>query len=112
MVGPETLALAGCHCTDFVSPGVAVGTLELDPPCPGMGRDAAVFPGSAIVVAAAPPPLPTCDGVGQEVAGHALARTHQLSDGLGAPAGSVCDVTSGTQLPTAQLRGTIRKCTG
>lgn len=60
MVGSEALALARRHHTDFVSPGVAsVGTVQLDPLCPGMGRDAAVFR------SVAPPPLAPRDGVGQ-----------------------------------------------
>lgn len=100
MVGPEALALAGGDHTDFISPGVAVRTLQLDPPCPGVSRDAAVVRG------AAPPPLPPDDRVWHEVRGQALARTHQLLDRLGTAARSVGDVTGGTQLPTAQLRGT------
>lgn len=101
VVGPEALALAGRHHTDFVSPSVAAGTVQLDPLRPGVGRDAAVFR------SVAPPPLAPRDGVGQEVAGHALSRAHQLTDGLGAATGSVRDVASGTQLSAAQLRGTI-----
>lgn len=100
MVGPEALALAGGDHTDFVSPSVAVRTLQLEPPCPGVGRDAAVVRGVT------PPPLSSGDGVRHEVRGHTLARAHQLLDGLGTAAGSVGDVTGGTQLPTAQLRGT------
>lgn len=100
MVGPEALALAGGDHADFVSPSVAVRTLQLDPPRPGMGRDAAVVRGVV------PPPLAACDGVGHEVGGHALARAHQLLDGFGTAARSVGDVTGGTQLPAAQLRGT------
>lgn len=100
MVGPEALALAGGDHTDFVRPSVAIRTLQLDPPCPGVCRDAAVVRG------AAPPPLPTDDRVWHEVCGHALARAHQLLDRLGTAARSVGDVTSGTQLPTAQFRGT------
>lgn len=101
VVGPEALALAGRHHADFVSPSVAAGTVQLDPLRPGVGRDAAVFR------SVAPPPLAPRDGVGQEVAGHALSRAHQLPDGLGAATGSVRDVASGTQLSAAQLRGTI-----
>lgn len=100
VVRPEALALAGGDHADFVSPSVAVRTLQLDPPCPGVGRDAAV------VRDAAPPPLAAGDGVWHEVRGHALARTHQLLDRLGAAARTVGDVTGGTQLSTAQLRGT------
>ena len=97
MVWPEALALAGGDHADFVSPSVAVGTLQLDPPHPGVRRDAAVVRG------AAPPPLAADDGVGHEVCGEALPRAHQLPDGLGAAAGAVGDVTGGTQLPAAQL---------
>lgn len=100
VVGSEALALAGRDHTDFVSPSVAVGTLQLDPPRPGVRGDAAVVRG------AAPPPLPADDGVGHEVGGQALARAHQLPDGLGAAAGAVRDVAGGTQLPAAHLRGT------
>lgn len=100
MVGPEALALAGGDYADFVSPSVAVGTLQLDPPCPGVGRDAAV------VRSVAPPPLAAADGVWHEVCRHALARTHQLLHRLGTAARPVGDVTGGAQLPTAQLRGT------
>ena len=99
-MGPEALALAGGNHADFVSPSVAVGTVQLHPPSPGVGRDAAVVRG------AAPPPLPTADGVGHEVCGHALARTHQLLYGLRTAARSVRNVTGGAQLPAAQLRGT------
>lgn len=102
MVGPEALALAGRHHADFVSPGVAgAGTVERDPLGSGMRRDAAVFGGVA------PPPLASGDGVGEEVAGHALSGTHQLPDRLGAATGAVGDVASGTQLSAAQLRGAI-----
>ncbi len=94
------LALAGGDHTDFVSPSVAVWTLQLDPPRPGVGWDAAVFRSIT------PPPLAASDRVGHEVRGHALARAHQLLDGFGTAARSVCDVAGGTQLPTAQLRGT------
>lgn len=100
MMGPEALALAGGDHADFVSPSVAVGTLELDPPCPGVGRDAAVL--RRIV----PPPLPASNGVGHEVRRHTLARAHQLLEGFGTAARSICDVTGGTQLSAAQLRGT------
>lgn len=100
VVRPEAFALAGGDHADFVSPCVSVGTLQLDPACPGVRRDAAVVRG------AAPPPFAPADGVGHEVGRHALARTHQLPDGFGAAAGSVGDVTGGPQLPTAQLRGT------
>ncbi len=100
MVGPEALALAGGDHADFVSPSVAVGTMQLDPPRPGVGRDAAV------VRSAAPPPLAASDGVRHEVCGQALARANQLLDRLGTAARSVGDVAGGTQLPTAQLRGT------
>lgn len=61
------LALAGGDHADFVSPSVAVGTLQLDPLRPRVGRHAAVVRG------AAPPPLAADDGVRQEVRGHALA---------------------------------------
>lgn len=102
MVRPEALALTGRHHADFVSPGVAsAGTMERDPLGSGMCRNAAVFCGVA------PPPLAPGDGVGQEVAGHALTRAHQLPDGLGAATGAVCDVASGAQLSAAQLRGAI-----
>lgn len=100
VVRPEALALAGGDHADFVSPCVAVGTLQLHPLRPGVRRDAAVVRG------AAPPPLAPADGVGHEVGRHALARAHQLPDGFGAAAGSVGDVTGGTQLPAAQLRDT------
>lgn len=100
VMGSEALALAGCDHAHFVSPSVAVGTVQLDPPCPGVGRDAAVLRGGV------PPPLAAGDGVGHEARGHALARAHQLLGGFGAAAGSVCDVTGGPQLPAAQLRGT------
>lgn len=43
VVGPEPLALAGGDRAGFVSPGVAVGAVQLDPPGPGVGRDAAVL---------------------------------------------------------------------
>ena len=102
VVGPEALALAGGDHADFVSPSVAVGTLQLHPPRPGVGRDAAVVRG------AAPPPLAAADGVGHEVRRHALARAHQLLHGFGAAAGSVGDVTGGAELPAAQLSGTCR----
>lgn len=100
VVGPEAFALARGDHADFVSPSVAVGTLQLHPPRPGVSRDAAVVRGVT------PPPLAASDGVRQEVRGHALARAHQLLDGFGAAARSVGDITGGTQLPTAQLRGT------
>lgn len=100
MVGPEALALAGGDHADFVSPSVAIRTLQLDPPCPGVGRDAAV------VRRVTPPPLAATNGVWHEVCGHALARTHQLLNRLGTAARSICDVTGRTQLPTAQLGGT------
>lgn len=100
VVGPEALALAGRDHADLVSPSVAVGTLQLDAARPGVRRDAAVVRG------AAPPPLAPHDGVGHEVRGKTLARTHQLLDGLGAAARSVGDVAGGPQLPAAQLRGT------
>lgn len=106
MVGPEALALAGGDYADFVSPSVAVGTLQLDPPCPGVGRDAAV------VRSVAPPPLAAADGVRHEVRRHALARTHQLLHRLGTAARPVGDVTGGAQLPTAQLRGTVGDSVG
>lgn len=67
MVGPEAFAFAGGDHADFVSPSVAVGTLQLDPPCPGVGGDAAV------VRSVTPPPLAAGDGIGHEVRGHALA---------------------------------------
>lgn len=67
MVGPEAFALAGGDHTDFVSPSVAIRTLQLDPPCPGVCWDAAVVRG------AAPPPLAADDGVRHEVCRHALA---------------------------------------
>lgn len=67
VVGPEAFALAGGDHADFVSPSVAVGTLQLDPACPGVSWDAAVVRG------AAPPPLAADDGVGHEVCWHALA---------------------------------------
>lgn len=100
MVSPEPLTLAGSHHADFVSPSVAVGAAQLDPPGPGVSRDAAVLRGVA------PPPFATADGVGQEVRGQALARAHQLLDGFGAAAGPICNIASGAQLPAAQLRGT------
>lgn len=100
VVSPESLTLAGSHRADFVSPSVAVGTAQLDPPGPGVSRDAAVLRGVA------PPPLDAADGVGHEVRRQALARAHQLLDGFGAAAGSVCDVAGGAQLPAAQLRRT------
>lgn len=100
MMRPEALALAGGDHADFVSPSVAVRTLQLDPPRPGVCRDAAVF--RSVI----PPPLSASDGVGHEVRGHTLARAHQLLDGFGTAARSVGDVTGGTQLPAAQLRGT------
>lgn len=100
MVAAVAFALAGSDHTDFVSPAVAVGALQLDPLCPGVGGDAAV------VRCAAPPPLAADDGVRQEVGGHALARAYQLLDRLGAAAGSIGDVTGGAQLPAAQLGGT------
>lgn len=102
VVRPEALALARGDRADFVRPTVAVGTLQLDPACPGVRRDAAVVRG------AAPPPLATHDGVGHEVRGQALARAHQLPDGLGAAAGAVGDVAGGAQLPAAHLRRTCR----
>lgn len=43
VVRPEALALTGGHHPDFVSPSVAVGTLQLDPPCAGVRRDTAVI---------------------------------------------------------------------
>ena len=94
------LTLAGGDHADFVSPSVAVGTLQLNPLGPGVGGDAAVIGG------AASPPFSADDGVGEEVGGHALARANQLPDRLGTSAGSVCDVTRGTQFSAAQLRGT------
>lgn len=100
VVSPEPLTLAGGHYADFVSPSVAVGALQLDPPGPGVSRDAAVLRGVA------PPPLAAADGVGHEVRWQALARAHQLLDGFGAAARSIGDVAGGTQLPAAQLRGT------
>lgn len=100
VVSPEPLALAGRHHAQFVSPGVAVGAAQLDPPGPGVSRHAAVLRGAAA------PPLGPADGVGHEVGREALARAHQLLDGLGAAAGSVCDVAGGAKLPAAQLRGT------
>lgn len=100
MVRPEPLALAGGHYAEFVSPSVAIGAAQLDPPGPGVSRDAAVLRGVA------PPPLATADGVGQKVRREALARAHQLLDGFGAAAGSISDVAGGAQLPAAQLRGT------
>lgn len=99
-MSPEPLTLARGHRADFVSPSVAVGAAQLDPPGPGVSRDAAVLRG------AAPPPLGAADGVGHEVRRKALARTHQLLDGFGAAAGPVCDVAGGAQLPAAQLRRT------
>lgn len=100
VVSPEALTLAGGHYADFVSPSVAVGALQLDPPGPGVSRDAAVLRGVA------PPPLAAADGVGHEVRWQALARAHQLLDGFGAAARSIGDIAGGTQLPAAQLRGT------
>lgn len=97
---PKTLALAGGDHADFVRPSVAVGTLQLDPACPGVRRDAAVVWG------AASPPLATEDGVRHEVRRQALTRAHQLSDRLGTAARAVGDVTGRTQLPAAHLRGT------
>lgn len=70
VVSPEALTLAGGHYADFVSPSVAVGALQLDPPGPGVSRDAAVLRGVA------PPPLAAADGVGHEVRWQALARAH------------------------------------
>lgn len=90
VVGSEALALAGRHNTDFVSPSVAVGTLQLNSPCPGVGRDAAVVRGTA------PPPLTAHDRVWQEMRWHALAGAHKLLDRFGTATRSVCDVTSGT----------------
>lgn len=101
MMRPEAFALTGGDHADFVSPSVAVGTVQLDPPRPGMGGDAAVFR------RVTPPPLSSSDGVGHEVRRHALTRAHQLLHGFGAAAGSVSDVASGAQLPAAQLRGTV-----
>lgn len=95
VVSPEPLALAGGHRADFVSPSVAVGAAQLDPPGPGVSRDAAVLRG------AAPPPLGPANGVGHEVRRQALARAHQLFDGFGAAAGPIGDVASGAQLPAA-----------
>lgn len=71
--------------------------MQLDPPHARVGRDATVVRG---VVS---PPLAARDEIGHQVRGHALARAHQLLDGLGAPAGAVGDVAGGTQLPAAQL---------
>lgn len=101
VVRPEALALARGDHADFVSSGVAAGTLQLHPPRPRVRRDAAVVRGVA------PPPLAASDGVGHEVRRHALAGAHQLFDGLGAAARSVGDEAGGTQLPAAQLRGTV-----
>lgn len=102
VVRPEALALAGGHHPDFVSPSVAAGALQLDPPRAGVRWHAAVIRG------AVPPPLSADDGVRHEVGGKALARAHQLPDGLGAAAGAIGDVAGGAQLPAAQLRGTWR----
>lgn len=66
VVSPEAFALAGGDDADFVSPSVAVRTLQLDPACPGVRRDAAVIRG------AVPPPLATGNGVGHQVCWHAL----------------------------------------
>lgn len=100
VVGPEALALAGGDHADFVSPGVAAGTVQLEPPRPRVGRHAAIVRG------ASPPPLAAGDGVGQEVRRHALARAQQLLHRLGTAARPVGDVAGGAQLPAAQLRGT------
>ena len=97
VVSPEPLTLAGSHRAHFVSPSVAVGAAQPDPPGPGVSRDAAVLR------SVAPPPLAPADGVGHEARRQALAGAHQLLDGFGAAAGSVRDVAAGAQLPTAQL---------
>lgn len=97
VMGSEAFALAGGDHADFVSPSVAIRTLQLDPPCPKVRRDAAV------VRCAAPPPLAAANGVWHEVCWHALARTHQLLNRFGTAARSVGDVTGGTQLPAAHL---------
>lgn len=67
MVRPETLALAGCDHTNFVSPGVSVQALQLDPSCPGVRRNATVVCGTIS------PPLPADNRIGHEMGGQALA---------------------------------------
>lgn len=60
--------------------------MQLDPPHAQVGRDAAVVRGIV------PPPLSAGDEIGHQMRGHALARAHQLLEGLGAPARAVTDV--------------------
>ena len=96
-----TLALAGRHHRDAVSPGAAVLALQADPLGAGAVDDAAPLLGlSAAPVAAG---VAAADPVGQQVGGEAFPRAHQLLHGVKAGALAVRDVLGGAQLPAAHL---------
>lgn len=105
VVAGVALALAGGDRSEFVSPGLLLGTGEQDALGAAVSRDAAIIQGVL------PPPLAPADGVGQQVRGLALARAQQLLDGLEAAARPVRHIASGAELPAAELRGVCEQGT-
>lgn len=102
------LALAGRDHGDLVGPRAAV--LALQPDALGVGFVVDASP--VVVPVPAGPELPAggpADPVLKHLGGEALARTHQLLDGVDAGAVAVRDVLSGPQLSASDLT-TI--CTG
>lgn len=102
VVASVALAFAGRDSSEFVSPSLFLGTGHLDALRASVSRDAAIIQGVL------PPPLPSADGVGQEVRGDTLTRAHQFLDGLDAAAGPLCDIAGGSHLSAAEV-GSICK---
>lgn len=97
MVSSVSLALAGCDRSEFVSPSLIVRARHLDALRAGVSRDAAIIRGVL------PPPLPSADGVGQEVGWDALPRANQLLHGLQAAARPLCHVAGDAHLSAAEV---------
>lgn len=97
VVAGVALAFAGRDGSEFVSPSLPVGTSQGDALRAAVGGDAAVIQGVL------PPPLPSADGVGQQVRGDALARANQLLDGLDAAARALAQVAGGSHLSAAEV---------
>lgn len=102
MVASVALALAGRDSSEFVSPSLFLGTSHLDALRAGVSGDAAVIQGVL------PPPFPPADGIGEEVGRDALARAHQLLDGLDAAARPLRQVAGGSHFSAAEV-GSICK---
>lgn len=97
VVPSVALALAGCDSSEFVSPSLILGTRHLDALRAGVSRDAAVIRGVL------PPPLPSANGVGQEMGWDALPRAHQLLHGLQAAARPLRHVAGDAHLSAAEV---------